>query len=75
VIFTPHTGLIESAGTPRKLRNIQSLAQKITVAACLLFKPSSSAVFPVAHPSGIGLAGSRKRPRPARTTDQPRVLQ
>jgi hypothetical protein len=75
VIFTPHAGLIESAGTLRKLRNIHSLAQKFAVAACLLFKPFSPAVFPDAHPSGIGLAGSRKRPRPARTTDQPRVLQ
>jgi hypothetical protein len=75
VVFTPHPGLIEGAGTLQKLRNIQSLAQKIAIAACLLIKPFSSPVFPVAHPSGIGLAGSRKRPRPARTIDRPRVLQ
>jgi malyl-CoA/(S)-citramalyl-CoA lyase len=59
--------LIGGPQAARKLPNIQSLAQKIATVACPLFKRYASAPSPIAHHSGIGLAGSRKRPRLART--------
>jgi hypothetical protein len=58
----------------RKLHNIQSLAQKIMAVARLMIKRYASALTPIARPLGIGLAGNRKRPRPA-PNHRSRVLQ